>query len=394
LLVVGAHAARAFVATLVLTLGSHMAAGTSAYAATSLNPLGRPLIPGGGATLFAVSAVSASDAWAVGIGGQPELGSHTVTMHWDGADWTRVSSPSPGRYAGLNAVSAVGANDVWAAGWIERFHEGATVIRPMMLHWDGRTWSRIVLPVDDPRLEGVVLTGVSADAPDDAWAVGYAFDSPAVPRPAAAVHWDGKTWRSVPVPLAGSYDSLRGVWANSVSDAWAVGSTDVNGGHYVVTVTLHWNGESWKRIHSPNPARGNDVLTAVSGDASGGAWAVGDAGNHRGRTLAMRWVDGHWKAFPTPRVGKFPELDGVSADEPDDAWAVGGSGPSLQPLILHWDGSSWSKAHAPSEGIGSIAYGVAAITTDDALAVGEWDVEFFRSKPLLLVWNGTSWRRI
>jgi hypothetical protein len=254
LLDVRGHVARALLATLVLTLGIDVVAeGSKAYAATSPNPLGHPLIPGGGAALFAVSAVSASDAWAVGIGGQPEFGSHTVAMHWDGADWTRVSSPSPGRFAGLNAVSAVTASDVWAAGWVERFPEGATVIRPMVLHWDGRAWSRIDLPVGDPSLEGVVLTGVSADAPNDAWAVGYSFESPAVPRAAVALHWDGKDWRSVAVPLAGSYDVLQGVWANSVNNAWAVGSTDVNGGHHVVTVTLHWNGNAWKRIHSPNP---------------------------------------------------------------------------------------------------------------------------------------------
>ncbi len=54
----------------------------------------------------------------------------------------------------------------------------------------------------------------------------------------------------------------------------------------------------------------------------------------------------------------------------------------------------WSRVHAPSQGIQSFVYGVSAISLDDALAVGESDVDLFASKPLLLAWDGTSWHRI
>ena len=46
-----------------------------------------------------------------------------------------------------------------------------------------------------------VLTGVAVRTASDVWAVGY-YDDGGVQRP-LALHWDGSTWTSSPVPGAG-----------------------------------------------------------------------------------------------------------------------------------------------------------------------------------------------
>src|SRR5690348_8627928 len=54
-----------------------------------------PSVPGVGQGLFAVTAISASDAWAVGDVYNQALGDQqTLTQHWDGTRWQIVTSPS------------------------------------------------------------------------------------------------------------------------------------------------------------------------------------------------------------------------------------------------------------------------------------------------------------
>jgi hypothetical protein len=79
-------------------------------------------------------------------------------------------------------------------------------------------------------------------------------------------------------------------------------------------------------------------------------------------------------------------LYGVAATSINDAWAVG-----LNPagsLILHWNGSTWSKS------LNSTGYllNVAAKSASNAWAVG--GTAWFGGKTLIEHWNGTAWTRV
>ncbi len=67
---------------------------------------------------LAVAGVTASDAWAVGPNG--------AIMHWDGALWQSVASPTTTSLAALDMLSA---GDGWAVG-----------AQGVILHWDGASW--------------------------------------------------------------------------------------------------------------------------------------------------------------------------------------------------------------------------------------------------------------
>jgi hypothetical protein len=69
---------------------------------TSLSILGK---------LDGVAAISAGDAWAVGSS-RPADNSKTLTGHWNGRKWTRVTSPKPVS-GSLEAVTATSA-DTWS----------------------------------------------------------------------------------------------------------------------------------------------------------------------------------------------------------------------------------------------------------------------------------------
>lgn len=79
-------------------------------------------------------------------------GGVTFTTHWDGKQWTQVSSLHLGDLSQLSSVVAFSTNDVWAAG----FYTGAGLIGfTLMMHWDGNTWS----VVDSPTPPGPDGTG-------------------------------------------------------------------------------------------------------------------------------------------------------------------------------------------------------------------------------------------
>jgi hypothetical protein len=97
--------------------------------------------------LSGVSAVSATDAWAVGYSQRnTRFGpTFTVTLHWNGTAWSRVPSPDPGNVNGagtsvLLAVSALSSTDAWAVGAASG-GPGMPGIYVMILHWNGTTWS-------------------------------------------------------------------------------------------------------------------------------------------------------------------------------------------------------------------------------------------------------------
>ena len=115
--------------------------------------------------LAAVDAVSATDMWAVGIGGTPSAHT-TLTEHWNGSSWALVPSPSPGTSDSLLSVSAESATDAGAVGE----DQGTGGFGPLTEHWDGSAWS--VVPSPNPG-SGSVLQSVSARSATDVWAAGF-----------------------------------------------------------------------------------------------------------------------------------------------------------------------------------------------------------------------------
>ena len=121
--------------------------------------------------LDGVTVAGTNQAWAVGTVGCPADQSRTLTEHWSGSAWSIVKSPNGGvssdHFSALHAVTAVSASDVWAVGSQAgiRNHLPATV--PLIEHWNGTRWS--IMPV--PTAAVGVLESVSATSAADVWAV-------------------------------------------------------------------------------------------------------------------------------------------------------------------------------------------------------------------------------
>lgn len=137
--------------------------------------------------LLSVSGTSASDAWAVGGSTNGTLG-----LHWNGTSWRKArmppfAGPAPG---GLDGVSALTRTDAWAVG----SYSPVFAEKTLTLHWNGRKWSRITSP-NHAGPHGTRLNAVAAVSPGDVWAVGNYGANGGVPR-TWITHWNGRAWKS------------------------------------------------------------------------------------------------------------------------------------------------------------------------------------------------------
>jgi hypothetical protein len=326
--------------------------------------------------LFAVSAASRSDAWAVGFSGSLK----TLTLHWNGSSWVKVPGPSPGGENLLNGVSTLSGSDAWAVG----SYSSSAGIRTLVLHWNGIRWSQVPSPSPEV-VDGTFLQSVSAVSAADVWAAGWYYLTGGEASNTLMLHWNGTRWSRVhsanPVHLG--FNSLNGVSAPSNRAAWAVGGDD-NG-----TLIERQSGSRWVRTAAPNPGA-ESSFAGVSATSSANAWAVGSS---PGGMLAAHWSGSKWTQISSPESGTPA---GVSAFG-SSAWAVGaynGTSETL-PMIMRCTTAGCTKTASPNPGgsAGSQLTGVSALSRSDAWAVGYTDPAG-PSRTVILRWNGTKWRRL
>jgi hypothetical protein len=113
--------------------------------------------------------VAANDVWAVGhtyLGGPHWI---PIILHWNGTTWSRATIPAFPSGGQLRDVVALSPTNVYAAGLDG---EGFNA-RSLVLHWDGTSWTRETTPSPSG---GPKLYGAAAVAPSTVWGVGYRYD--------------------------------------------------------------------------------------------------------------------------------------------------------------------------------------------------------------------------
>jgi hypothetical protein len=296
--------------------------------------------------LLGVSATSSGDVWAVGVALPPGRPARTLVERWQGRAWRAV--PSPDRPSGgsfLNAVVALSASDAWAVG-LSRAPGGAA--RTLVLHWDGRRWAITASPNAGPGDNSLV--SVAAASARDVWAVGYR-DAKGVYR-ALVEHWDGSRWTVVRLPrlprLGGPGNGLNAVGASASGMVWAVGGSARARGPSQPLV-LRADGRSWSSVLASVSLHGA-TLNGVAAWGSG-AWIVGTTRSGGGDRAFSLQADGrNWRVAPIDLAASLSvDLNAIWAAAPDDVWAVGSSfdGRWYRPLVEHGVGGRWSSVPTP-----------------------------------------------
>jgi hypothetical protein len=147
--------------------------------------------------------------------------------------------------AWLTSVSALSGTDAWAVGGFEHARGDA----PLVEHWDGRTWKRQRAGFNDPG-DSEDPAGVAAISRDYALLAGTFSSQYVWPF---AEHLTGHRWTEddTPTPGADAGESwLNGVAAALRRSAWAVGA-DVLGSGRQENLILGWNGGGWSQVPVP-----------------------------------------------------------------------------------------------------------------------------------------------
>jgi hypothetical protein len=322
-----------------------------------------------GSGLGGVATISAKDVWAVGGSGSQTSGGQTLIEHWNGTSWSVVTSSNPGSmYDILNGVTAVSATNVWAVGY---YVNTTGVTQTLIEHWNGTSWSVVTSP--SPAPSNNELFSIAAVSAKDIWTVGFTSTNTA--DHTLIEHWNGTSWSVVTSPNPGSSsDHLAGVAAVSSKDVWAVGDSNTFG----KTLVEHWNGVSWSVVTSPNPGSGG-VFTSVAAVSASNVWAAGYHTSTSGTilTLVEHWNGTSWQVVKSPNFGKHPSFWAITAVSATDVWAVGSYGTSTEfdvTLTEQWNGTQWSIVTSPSPGTFSTQLvGVAAVSATNVWAVGHAD---------------------
>jgi hypothetical protein len=371
-----------------------MPAAAAATTAWSVVPSPSPGTGVFNAVFASVSAVSPTDAWAVGSDNSPcatapartssACDDHTLAEHWDGASWTAVATlDRAGSSNSLNGVAAIAPDDVWAVGSSDNATRGVT--RTLAEHWNGTDWS-IVRTRNNATTFGAVsvFTSVAAVGPRKVWAAGYAITAGGGSIEMLFERWNGTRWRKVSSPSVGGFQFVTGLSVLSARDIWAVGY-DASGSASK-NVSAHWDGTSWTLVPTPNIAGGtpaDNKLQGVAAVSSNDVWAVGWENNIDGlnkqQTITMHWDGGAWTVVPSPNPNTSGgELFAVTALSSSDVWAVGESRNfdtgEQSSLTMQWNGSAWAVVPSPNGFFTTTLFGADILPGGTAWAVGSTEV--------------------
>jgi hypothetical protein len=288
--------------------------------------------------------------------------------------WRAVRVPSAVvSPAELSDVSATGPADAWAVG--ADAETGLERGRPLILHWNGRAWSKVTLRgVPGPGF----LSSVSAGSRSDVWALGTDRLG------AVLLHWNGRRWRAVGFPGRAT-TAMTTVAAAPGGRAWLAGSRTDAAGNSEILVE-RWNGVAW---HIVATRLGQGMFNKVRVSANGDVWAVGASPGSS--SLIAHEHRGAWTSFPGPTSIELSDLLARSAR---DVWTGGfqSAGPLLQPVISHWNGRTWTSVIVPTDVFG----GVQSISPDRA-GLPQWagtDSGVNGPNTLYDFFNGRAWSSV
>jgi hypothetical protein len=315
-----------------------------------IGPVSVPVPKGAtSATLNGITAISATNAWAVGSQTSTSGVVQPLIEHWDGTQWRVTPAPSFHQGAALTAVGGR-AGDLWATGETSpQSFSGSGLI----LRYNGSVWTRVQLP-KPPWLgfnspTGVMLAGLDVVSDHDVWVTGqdvWSDGNLCGGQSVYVLHFDGKRW-------------------------WQPNRSQLNN-------LLAWDAGTGITELQPGKALITSVNYGTSPDCSGGGeYYVGGPG-------------GQWNRKSLVAAGSINGIGKVGSA----IWAVGitygGSLDTTGAVLAHWTGHGFKQKlilagdYATLNGItavGSVGYAVGGDVVPSAPSI---------SKPLIVATTGAS----
>jgi hypothetical protein len=274
-------------------------------------------------------------------------------------------------------VAATAPNNAWAVG--QQYFSPAK-LGPVAAQWNGSKWA--VKTVTGAA--GYGLEEVSASSASNVWVLGvtakYALK---------LFHYDGRLWHPVSVPSSG-ISGNNGIYNDSYySNLVALGPNDVwlgtwGGCDYLgrcSTNIWHWNGSRWT-----NDKIGM-IVSNLAGVSDKDMWVAGYTGANAGVTGPGTLVGYQWNGTKWVK-GSLPALTGrtypgIAMDAANDLWITTLNKSMTASEVLHWNGQHWQTITGPvSYGPTPDRHGGVWLGIADHWTGGQWVNTFYLSKSL------------
>ncbi|TDE20844.1 hypothetical protein [Actinomadura sp. 6K520] len=224
-------------------------------------------------TIRDVDTAGPEDVWITGPKYSADNAATPYLARFTGSRFAQVAAPPGADRADLQATGA----GVWVA-------TGTDLHR-----WTGASWIHVT---SFPEMERDVSY---ARADDDVWALGHVSQ---VDGTLVARHWDGHSWREVPVQgppeLRGGF---AGMVAVSPTEAWAIGYNYSGSGS--PSLLMRWDGTAWTSV---TPPAGLNILSDIVRADDGTIWVIGHAIDEPAKPGLLRYSGGAWERVPTTAV--------------------------------------------------------------------------------------------
>lgn len=244
------------------------------------------------------------------------------------------------------------------------------------------------------------LNSVTAVSATDVWAVGVVCSTSGSAARTLTMHFNGSSWRVVKSANKGGFDNqLYDVVALSHRNAWAVGTYAKNSRGLDGPLIEHFNGTGWHVVTTPPVTSGATTLRSIAAVSARDIWAVGYwRRDNAGGAVALHWDGTAWHRAKAP-AGTSYMLHAVTAVSADDVWATGErtTNGHQATLAMHWNGTAWNVVHTPNAGTrkNNFLEGAGtAVSSSDVWVTGSYDAgaaNTTRFRTLVLHWNGTRW---
>ena len=316
-----------------------------------------------------------------------------VAAVYRGGSWTAsaVLAPVGHREEELASVSCTTATFCMAVG--EQFTPAktsttvavATATSPLVEQWNGQTWSIVATPTTPP----AGWTSVSCTSPAACTATGVATSGTpgALTYLTVVAQWNGTAWSSSRLPTPATTIRLpTSVSCTGPMFCVAVGwqAPIAKGGTTTGPTSmfdLQWNGSAWTSSVVVTPGPTHELLAeSVSCATPSICVAAGAQLTEKGTTTAgesavlEQWNGATWSPVAVPGVGVRSVLLTVDCFGPTSCVAGGvtttatsssTAATTSQPLVVDWNGTSWSPAslaHWTSNGGGTAEVAVTAVS--------------------------------
>jgi FG-GAP-like repeat len=200
--------------------------------------------------------------------------------------WTR-NDPYPGGGSGLLGITKTPGGTVWAVGWRNRGGQ----MRPLVLKNVGGTWKAIGSGYLPPG--PAVLTDISIPSNGKGWAIGYLAQGNGARYTPVLLAWNGKSWSRLALPWDGTSAIPQSLDAGADGELWIAGTQLANDERETRGFVAHREAGNWVMRYIDTPPDLRSSLQSVDATRNGAVVT----GTIAATALVLRTCD-----LPTPDV--------------------------------------------------------------------------------------------